>query len=79
MRIELDEDEVWELVTLVVGQALEDAPLADNDRATVRRWKSESMRTGSEPLRALTRKINEDLAEHQRRKRHSQVRKPDWR
>jgi hypothetical protein len=79
MKIELDEEEVWELLTLVIGEMLDSAELADKDRANVRRWKSESMRVGSEPVRALTRKINEDLAEHQRRKRRSQVRKPDWR
>jgi len=79
MKIELDEDETWELMSLVVGRMLDETKLPAGDRAKVRRWRSESMRPGDEPMRLLTRKINEDLAQTIARKKRSQVRKPDWR
>lgn len=79
MKVELDEDEVWELMSLVVGRLTDETPLADSDRAKLRRWKSESMRRGSDAVRALTRKVNEDLAQQQEWRRRSPIRKPDWR
>ena len=79
MKVELDADESWELMSLVVVRLLDEASLADRDRARVRRWRSESMRPGDEPMRLLTRKINDDLAAVAERKKRSQIRKPDWR
>jgi hypothetical protein len=75
----LDVDEAWELTSLVVGRLLEQAKLGDADKAKVRRWRSESLRPSGELMRALARKINEDLAEVMARKNRSQIRKPDWR
>jgi hypothetical protein len=79
MKVELDVDETWELMSLVVARLLDEASLANSDRAKVRRWRSESMDPGGESMRLLTRKINEDLAEAFERKKRSQIRKPDWR
>ena len=79
MKVELDVDETWELMSRVVARLLDGPTLADRDRAKVRRWRSDSMRPGGEPMRLLTRKINEDLAEAFERKKRSQLRKPDWR
>ncbi len=79
MKVELDADESWELMSRVVARLLDGATLADHDRAKVRRWRSDSMRPGGEPMRLLTRKINEDLVEAFERKKRSQLRKPDWR
>jgi hypothetical protein len=79
MKIELDVDETWDLMSLVVARMLDEASLGDKDRAKVRRWRSESMQASGEAMRVLTRKINEDLAEVVRRKTRSQIRKPDWR
>ncbi|MEX2159070.1 MAG: hypothetical protein WEB04_06660 [Dehalococcoidia bacterium] len=78
MKVELDEDETWELMSLIVGRMLDGTKLPAADRAKVRRWRSESMGPGDEPMRLLTRKINEDLAQTIARKKRSQVRKPDW-
>jgi hypothetical protein len=36
------------------------------------------MRPGGEPMKLLTRKINEDLARALQTKQRSQIRKPDW-
>ncbi len=79
MKVELDVDETWDLMSLVVARMLDEASLADKDRAKVRRWRSESMQASGEEMRVLTRKINEDLAEVVKRKTRSQIRKPDWR
>ncbi len=79
MKAELDVDETWELMSLVVARLLDEASLANSDRAKVRLWRSESMHPGGESMRLLTRKINEDLAEAFERKKRSQIRKPDWR
>ena len=79
MRVELDVDEAWELMSHVVAQLLDEASLPERDRANVRRWRSESMRPSDEPMRLLARKMNDDLAEAFERKKRSQIRRPDWR
>jgi hypothetical protein len=79
MKIELDADETWELLSVVVARLAGGASLPDKDRAALRRWRSDSMQPGSEPVRLLTRKINGDLAEAQARQKRSPIRKPDWR
>ena len=79
MKVELDVDEAWEMTSLVVARVLEQAKLANADKAKVRRWRSGSLRPSGEVMRALARKINEDLAEVMARKNRSQIRKPDWR
>lgn len=79
MKVELDEDEAWELMSLVVAGLLDESKLPAADRAKVRRWRSASMRPSDETMRLLTRKINDDLAEAFERKKRSQIRRPDWR
>ncbi|MCH7511942.1 MAG: hypothetical protein IIB19_06230 [Chloroflexi bacterium] len=79
MKVELEEDETWQLMSLVVARLVDDAGLSSGDRAKVRRWRSESMKAGREPMRVLTRKINDDLAQVWERKKRSGIRKPDWR
>lgn len=78
MKVELDSDETWALMSYVVGQLLQETSLPDADRARIRRWHSEQMRPAGEPMRLLTRKINEDLARALQTKQRSQIRKPDW-
>ena len=79
MKVELDTDETWELMSRVVARMLGETSLPDKDRAKVRRWRSDSMRPSGEPIRLLTRKVNEDVGEAFERKKRSQIRKPDWR
>lgn len=79
MKIEFDADETWELMSLVVARVVDEAKLPAADKAAVRRWRSSEMKPGGEPMRVLTRKINDDLAQAIERKKRSQVRKPDWR
>jgi len=78
MKVELDSDETWALMSYVVDQLLQETDLPDADRAHIRRWRSEQMRPAGEPMRLLTRKINEDLARALQTKQRSQIRRPDW-
>lgn len=79
MRIELDVDESWALMSYVLTRLLEETELPDADRAKVRRWRSQQMQPSKEGMRLLTEKINRDLAQAVERKQRSQIRKPDWR
>jgi hypothetical protein len=78
MKVEFDNDEAWNLMTHIVSQLVETAPLADSDRARIRRWKSDELRVTSQEMRVLTQKMNEDLQKMAERKTKSQLRKPDW-
>ncbi len=78
MRIQVDEEEVWSLFSMLTQSVLESAGLSDDDRAKLRRWRSEEMRPGREGLRALTDKINTDLARALKAKERSAIQKHDW-
>jgi len=53
--------------------------LSDADRASLRRWRSESMTAGSESMKELTAKINVDIDRALKSKEKSAILKPDWR
>ncbi len=78
MKVELDTDEAWNLLSHIIVRLVDETELADKDRAAIRRWKSDEMRATSQEMRVLTSKINEDLAKTMERKSKSQLRKPDW-
>ena len=78
MKVELDTDESWNLLSHIIVRLVDEAELADSDRAKIRRWKSDEMRATSQEMRVLASKINEDLAKTMERKTKSQLRKPDW-
>ena len=65
MKVELDSDETWALMSYVVDRLLGETDLTDADRARIRRWRSEQMRPAGEPMKLLTRKINEDLGDYE--------------
>jgi hypothetical protein len=79
VKIELDADESWALMSHVVARLLDETSLPDADRAKIRRWRSQEMQPSKEGVRLLTEKINRDLAQAIERKQRSQIRKPDWR
>lgn len=78
MRIELDIDECWTLMSYIVHRLLEETPLSDEDRAKIRLWRSEEMRPTSDQMRVLTEKINRDLNQALQRKERSQIQRHDW-
>ncbi len=79
MKVELDNDEAWNLASHIISQLIEEGGLEDSDRARIRRWKSDELRATSQEMKVLTEKINSDLATTLERKTKSQLRKPDWR
>ena len=78
MRLELEPEETRELLSLIADRITDAAGLSDQDRAQVRRWRSESMRASSAGMRELTAKVNADLERILRDKEKSAIRKPDW-
>ena len=79
MKVELDNDEAWNLASHIINQLIEEGNLDDSDRARIRRWKADELRATSQEMKVLTEKINADLAKTLERKTKSQLRKPDWR
>ena len=78
MKVEFDTDEAWNLMSQIIVQLVDEAPLSDSDKAKIRRWKTDEMRTTSQEVRVLAQKMNEDLKQLLERKTRSQLRKPDW-
>lgn len=78
MKVELEVEEGWNLMSHIIGRLLDETQLTDSDRAKVRRWKSDEMRMTSQEMKVLAQKINEDLQKTIERKTRSQLRKPDW-
>ena len=79
MRLELEQEESAQLLSLVVDRITQEAALATKDRAAVKRWRSEQMKAGSDSMRELTDKINADLERALQAKAKSAVQRPDWR
>ncbi len=79
MRLELEQEESAQLLSLIVDRITQEAGLATKDRAAVKRWRSEQMKAGSDSMRELTDKINADLDRALRTKEKSAVQKADWR
>lgn len=78
MKVELDVDETWALLSVVVQRLLAECDLSGEDRASLRRWRSEEMRRSGDSLRVLNQKLNDDLQRVQRNKQRSQIQKHDW-
>ena len=78
MKVEFDTDEAWNLMSQIIVQLVEETSLSDADKAKIRRWKTDEMRTTSQEVRVLTQKMNDDLKQLNERKTRSQLRKPDW-
>ena len=78
MKVELENDEAWNLMSEIIVQLVEGTPLNDSDKAKIRRWKTDEMRTTSQEVRVLAQKMNDDLRQINERKTKSQLRKPDW-
>ena len=79
MRLELEQEESVQLLSLIADRISQEAGLATKDRAAVKRWRSEQMKAGSDGMRELTNKINADLDRALRTKEKSAVQKADWR
>ncbi len=78
MRLELDTEEARELLARIVDRIAQGAGLSDEDQARLKRWRSESMKAGSDGMRELMAKVNADLERALKSKEKSAIRKPDW-
>ncbi|MDI6857901.1 MAG: hypothetical protein QME71_06265 [Dehalococcoidia bacterium] len=79
MKVELEVDEAWALMSHVLSRMLEETQISDEDRARIRLWRSQEMQPSREGMRLLAEKINQDLAKALASKERSQIRRPDWR
>lgn len=79
VTIELNTDESWEMMSFVVNYLLKEVDIGKADRAKIRRWKNNEMRTAGEDMRALGEKINADISRLWEVRRRSEIRRPDWR
>jgi hypothetical protein len=78
MRVQIDEDETWAMLSTVLQQVLDEAGLSDDDRAALRRWRSEQMRPGREASKALLERLNGDLERVLKGRERSAIQKHDW-
>jgi hypothetical protein len=78
MRVQIDEDETWAMLSTVMQQVLDQTDLSDDDRAALRRWRSEQMRPGRESSKALLDRLNADLERVLKGKERSAIQKHDW-
>jgi hypothetical protein len=79
MRLELDSEECRELMAAVVERLLTEAKFSKADSATLKRWRSESMKPGSEGMKELTAKINAEIERTLSTRAKSAIMRPDWR
>lgn len=79
VKVALDIDESWELMSFVVNRMLDGVEIDKHDRAKIRRWKSNEMRSGNEEMKALHEKLNDDLARLWEVRRKSDIQRPDYR
>ena len=78
MRVQVDPDETWALLSLFVKRLTDEVPMSDEDRAKIRLWRSEKMKPSSTTTRELTEKVNVDLDRMAKSKERSQIRRADW-
>ena len=77
MKVEFSIEEVWQMMDSVVDQFVE-LEIGRQDRAALRRWRSDEMAPGSPALALLTEKVNEALADVHASSEVSPIKKPDW-
>jgi hypothetical protein len=78
MKVELDTDETWALLSVVVKKLLDEVELSEEDRANLRRWRTDDMRTNGEAFKTLLSKVNDDLERVQKKNTRSAIQKHDW-
>lgn len=78
MKVELNGEEGWALLSTIARQVIDAVDCTDEDRASLRRWRSEQMRPGGEGMRLLVQKLNDDLERLGRARERSAIRRHDW-
>lgn len=78
MRVQIDEDDVWAMLSTVMKRMLDEVDLSDDDRASLKRWRSEEMRPGRDAMKSLNEKLVIDLDRVMKGKERSAIQKHDW-
>jgi len=78
MHLQLDLEESHQLFTAIIDSLIESISFAGADGAAIKRWRSESMRTGSEGMKELAARINADIERALTNKTKSAITRPDW-
>jgi hypothetical protein len=60
VRLILESDEAWSIMTLVVSQVLDGVELSEKGRAAVRKWRTDRA-DGTEAMNALAEELNAGL------------------
>ena len=60
MRVILEADEAWSVMTLAVAQVLDGVDLSDQGRAAIRQWRTDRAQ-GAEAIHRLAEAMNEAL------------------
>lgn len=60
MRLFLETDEAWSIMTLVVSQVLDGVDLSEKGSAAIREWRKDRA-DGTEPMNVLAEEMNEAL------------------
>ena len=79
VKVALEIEEAWVMMSSVLTRLLAEVELERRDRANIRRWKAEELRTGGEEMGALQGKLNRDLERLWESRRKSEIRRSDWR
>ena len=77
MRLILEPDEAWSIMTLVVAQVLDQAELSDEGKAAIRRWRSDR-HEGTVEVADLTVALNEVLGTTLDEKTTRLIRRKGW-
>ena len=77
MKVEFNVDEIQTLFDAVIDQ-LVDLKLDKTDRATLRRWRSQTMTPAAPAMQLLADKINDAIQRSHDLSVASPIKKPDW-
>ena len=77
MRLILDEEETWSLMTLVTAQVLDQVELTDEAVKTIRDWRAAHVE-GNAAMLGLTESVNEALGNRIDEELTRQVRRRDY-
>jgi hypothetical protein len=78
MDVNFSDDELIEALTVIINRIADGAGLSDKDRAMLKRWRSSTMKLGSDDMNDFVLKANDDFAKSVATRQKSQLRRPDW-
>ena len=77
MRVILETDEAWSIMTLVVSQVIDQVELSDEGKAALRRWRTDR-NDGTAEMSDLTVTMNETLGTVMDERTERLIRRKGW-